>query len=156
MEDQVHEGGTAFLYRHAHLLQDREDTLGMVSADGPTAAELMALAAHAKVVIDDNPDVKTPSEAWELYRHICFISNRWLFPENDPIGASIVPFIEGIREKLGVVLDVLLPDSAEKRQKFENVRTVAHVANRAVAMENARKLERKAGWLTRIRSILRT
>jgi hypothetical protein len=106
------------------------------------------------VVIDDNPDVKTPSEAWELYRHICFISDRWLFPENDPIGASIVPFIEGIREKLGVVLDVLLPDSAEKRQKFENVRTVAHVANRAVAMENARKLECKAGWRSHIISLL--
>jgi hypothetical protein len=153
---RAHEGGTAFLYRHAHLLQNREDTLGTVAADGPTAAELMALAAHAKVVIDDNPDVRTLSEAWELYRHICFISDKWLFPENDPIGVSIVPFIEGVREKLGIVIDTLLPDSVEIRQKFENVRTVARVANRAATLENTRNLERKHGWLTKVRSILRT
>jgi phage tail tape-measure protein len=139
MEEQRKQTASGFLSNYVELLKQREDQLGAILKDGASSLELAALSDHFKQVLDAENTHGTPTEIWQLYKHIAETMDKWLFPESDPIAERVVPFLNAMRESLGTTMDGCIPNSIEMRRKWEDTRAVVHWASRADVLEKANK-----------------
>ncbi len=74
------------------------------------------------------------------------ISDKWLDPESDPIGARLQPVLEEVIEGLGQTLGVASPEIAETFRKRASLRVFDRTHRRAALPANL-SLTLKSGGL---------
>lgn len=126
-----------FLSVVADQITERESANGCPWSDGPTAAEFRDLCPQLLSAGQSGRPGYTPTEIWALMNAIATVSDKWVDPDNDPIGRLIQPMLEQIIENLGRTLDIALPDTAAKRIQWTNLRVATHCIERRIRYEAA-------------------
>jgi hypothetical protein len=123
----------AYLILVADALGQREDGIGGPAPDGPTSAEMQSAAELLRDVLERTDDGSaTASQLNDAIQGLAAVSDKWIDPEADPLGIEAREFLEGSIYQFGLLLDQVVPQQKELRQKWADLRVLAHCANRTV------------------------
>ena len=132
-----------FLAEFAQLAEQRESELGLPAPNCPTAAELWRVVEIMKEL--HSGDTMGAQQANAYMQELAGISDKWLDPENDPIGVRLHPVLEGTIEGLRGSLEVAFPESAETFRTWGRLRPAQQALQRAVYLRSL-----KPSWLNRV------
>jgi hypothetical protein len=121
-----------FIGRYAELIRQKEEVLGHPSEDGPSFQDMIYLYRGFRW-LDTANDNQPPTEIHALMELIADVRDSWADPENDPIGRELFPVLSDVHQELGKVMDTTVPESAELRQKQENLRALSRAIKRNLA-----------------------
>ena len=122
-------------YAHyARLAEQREAEVGHPLQNCPTAAELWSVAESTRAMLAGDGD-RTPAEVWTYMQELAAISDKWVDPENDPIGAELHGVLEKTIYNLRLSLEKTVPESTESGQRWADLRA----AKNCVARQAHRK-----------------
>jgi len=115
----------------ATYAEKRESELGHPAPNCPAAAELWRLVEIVKE-INTGDEMRTPAQINAYIQALAGISDKWLDPESDPIGARLHPIIEDIIDALRQSLETAMPEGAESLRSWANLRAVKQAAQRTI------------------------
>lgn len=136
-------GAVEWYIHFAHLADQREAELGHPAENCPTAADLWSLAETTKAILAAN---RTPAEIWSYMQELAAVSDKWVDPENDPIGADLYDVIEETIFNLRNTVDKAVPEGAENSQKWADARALQHCIARQVYRESLNPSLPKKLW----------
>jgi hypothetical protein len=113
----------------AAQMEQRERDLGQPAGDGPTADEVWSTVAAIEL-LDGAADV-TPTQLWETIQLLAETCDKWLVPEEDPIGTVARPAFEEVIFRLEHLLNKFVPGAKDEIEKHENTRALAYHAKRS-------------------------
>jgi hypothetical protein len=133
-------------YSHfARLAEQREAELGHPAENCPTATDLWALVAVIAEMHSGEAD-HTPTEVWAFMQKLAAVSDKWVDPENDPIGADVYEVVEETISNLRIMMDKAVPEGAKDTQKWANMRELKHCIARQVYRESLNPSLPKRLW----------
>jgi hypothetical protein len=114
----------------AQWAEQRESELGHPAPNCPAAAELWRAVEIVKEIYTG--DKMSAQQANAYMQELEGISDKWLDPENDPIGVRLHPVLEGVIEGLSQSLEVAFPESAETFRKKVRLRALKQTIQRSI------------------------
>jgi hypothetical protein len=124
-----------FYTRYASLAERREAELGHPVENCPTAADLWSLAESTRAMLAGGSD-RTAAEIWTYMQELARVSDKWVDPENDPIGADLYGVIEETIYNLRRNLEKAVPATAKDNQTWADLRALKHAMARQVHRES--------------------
>jgi hypothetical protein len=120
-----------YLYGVADALGQREVGIGGPAPDGPTSEEMRGAGDVLRDLLNREAELPyTPSELWSAIERLAGVSDKWIDPEADPLGNAPREFLEETIHEIGKVLDSHVPGQIQDRQKWCDLRVLAHCIKR--------------------------
>jgi hypothetical protein len=118
----------------ARWAEKRESELGHTAPNSPTAEELWHVV---EIVTEIYAGDKVSAQQANTYMvELERISDKWLYPEGDPIGTRLHPFIEELIKGLSAELQAAFPESADKFREKASLRAVKQATQRTLYLRS--------------------
>jgi hypothetical protein len=135
--------------RFADHVKKHEEELGSTVTTAPTSADLNSVVKIIERLetFDDIP----AAECKSLIDQLAAVSDKWIYPDSDPIGAQLHPILERTIAALCDSFSEAIPEIAEHQKKWQELRLVRQAVQRRLYIDslNPGRLERLRRWLSR-------
>lgn len=139
-----------FFGYYAELVRRKEEALGHPAEDGPSYRDMEFLCKGLHWL--DSADAKQPpAEIHALMELISDVRDAWADPDNDPIGSVLFPVLSEVHNALGLEMDKANPESAETRQRVEDLRALQRAIRRTLLHKRPSAFDR---IVSKVRSLL--